>query len=64
LAFLYGLEGEVDQAEKYAELALRSDRYNARAYVNKVSFEHRIAVSFLEHNMCASIKLISSNDHS
>ena len=26
----------MDQAEKYSDLALKSDRYNARAYVNKV----------------------------
>ena len=36
LAFLYALESDVDQADKYSELALKSDRYNARAYVNKV----------------------------
>lgn len=35
LAFLYFLEGETDQADKYSEMALKSDRYNARAYVNK-----------------------------
>ncbi|PNH10841.1 Intraflagellar transport protein 88 [Tetrabaena socialis] len=35
LAFLYFLEGEVDQADKYSEMALKSDRYNARAFVNK-----------------------------
>ncbi|KAG1678869.1 hypothetical protein FOA52_003537 [Chlamydomonas sp. UWO 241] len=37
LAFLYGLEGDVDQSDKYSELALKSDRYNARAYVNKAN---------------------------
>lgn len=42
LAFLFCLEGEIDQADKYSELALKSDRYNARAYVNKVRHEeHR-----------------------
>jgi hypothetical protein len=37
LAFLYSLEGENEAADKYADLALKSDRYNARAFVNKVS---------------------------
>ena len=37
LAFLHMLEAHTDVAERYAELALSSDRYNARAYVNKVS---------------------------
>lgn len=36
LAFLYALESETDMADKYADLALKSDRYNARAFVNKV----------------------------
>lgn len=35
LAFLYYLEGELEAADKYSDLAMRSDRYNARAYVNK-----------------------------
>jgi len=35
LSFLYYLEGEVDQADKYSDLALKTDRYNARAFVNK-----------------------------
>ncbi|KAJ9506505.1 hypothetical protein QJQ45_019632 [Haematococcus lacustris] len=35
LAFLYLLEAEADAADKYADLALKSDRYNARAFVNK-----------------------------
>jgi intraflagellar transport protein 88 len=36
LAFLYVLEGNRDSADKYSDLALSSDRYNARAFVNKV----------------------------
>eukprot|EP00798_Chlamydomonas_sp_ICE-L_P011789 gene11790-14911_t len=35
LAYLYFLENELDQAEKYSDLALKGDRYNARAFVNK-----------------------------
>ncbi|MEW5306044.1 MAG: hypothetical protein WDW36_008545 [Sanguina aurantia] len=35
LSFLYFLEGEMENANKYSELALKSDRYNARAFVNK-----------------------------
>jgi len=37
LAFLYSLEGDINQSDKYSELALKSDRYNARAYVNKAN---------------------------
>ena len=35
LSFLYFLEGDLDQADKYADLAVRHDRYNAKALVNK-----------------------------
>lgn len=35
LSFLYFLEGDVAQADKYANLAVRHDRYNAKALVNK-----------------------------
>jgi len=35
LSFLYFLEGDVEQADKYANVAVRTDRYNARALVNK-----------------------------
>jgi intraflagellar transport protein 88 len=35
LSFLYFLEGDYQQANKYADLAVRHDRYNAKALVNK-----------------------------
>lgn len=35
LSFLYFLEGDYAQADKYADLAVRNDRYNAKALVNK-----------------------------
>jgi intraflagellar transport protein 88 len=35
LSFIYFLEGEYAQAEKHADFAIRSDRYNAKALVNK-----------------------------
>eukprot|EP00727_Mastigamoeba_balamuthi_P005601 m51a1_g1660 putative intraflagellar transport protein 88 homolog (724) ;mRNA; f:371243-373940 len=35
LSFLYFLENELQNAEKYADLALNSDRYNSKALVNK-----------------------------
>ncbi|KAI8806826.1 hypothetical protein BJ742DRAFT_898538 [Cladochytrium replicatum] len=35
LAFLYFLEGEYKQAEKYAEVAITHDRYNAKAQTNR-----------------------------
>jgi len=37
LSFLYFLEGNLTEAEKYAELAVQSDRYNARALVNRAN---------------------------
>ena len=35
LAFLYFLEGDVENSEAYADLAVRTDRYNARGLVNR-----------------------------
>ena len=35
LSFVYLLEGNIDKAKKYSEAALKSDRYNAMALVNK-----------------------------
>jgi len=35
LSFLHFLEGDLDNAEKYAELAVATDRYNARGLVNR-----------------------------
>ena len=35
LSFIYFLEGEFQQAEEEADVAMRSDRYNAKALVNK-----------------------------
>ena len=35
LSFLYSLEGEIGNADKYAEVALQADRYNPSALVNK-----------------------------
>lgn len=35
LSFIYFLEGEYEQAGKQADIAIRSDRYNAKALVNK-----------------------------
>merc|ERR1719262_974130 len=35
LSFLYFLEADHANAEKYADMAVKSDRYNARALVNK-----------------------------
>lgn len=37
LAFLYSLEGDSANAERYADLALGTDKYSAQALVNKVS---------------------------
>eukprot|EP00276_Gloeochaete_wittrockiana_P005178 CAMPEP_0184657556 /NCGR_PEP_ID=MMETSP0308-20130426/20301_1 /TAXON_ID=38269 /ORGANISM="Gloeochaete witrockiana, Strain SAG 46.84" /LENGTH=874 /DNA_ID=CAMNT_0027095527 /DNA_START=32 /DNA_END=2656 /DNA_ORIENTATION=+ len=41
LSFLYFLEGDIKQAEKYANVAVQQDRFNARALVNKgnISFQ-------------------------
>lgn len=35
LSFIYFLEGEYSQAETHADIAMKSDRYNANALVNK-----------------------------
>jgi intraflagellar transport protein 88 len=35
LSFIYFLEGDYQQAEKNADVAIKSDRYNAKALVNK-----------------------------
>ena len=35
LSFIYFLEGDYQQAEKHADIALKSDRYSAKALVNK-----------------------------
>lgn len=37
LAFLYLLEGDVQNAEKYADTAVKADRYNAKALVNRAN---------------------------
>lgn len=37
LAFLYSLEGDSSSAERYADLAVATDKYSAQALVNKVS---------------------------
>jgi intraflagellar transport protein 88 len=37
LSFLYFLEADHGQAEKYADMAVKADRYNARALVNKAN---------------------------
>lgn len=38
LAFLYFLEGDLKNTEKYAELAVKADRYNAKALVNRSNY--------------------------
>jgi len=38
LSFLYFLEGDNKNAEKYADLAVRADRYNAKALVNRANY--------------------------
>ena len=35
LSFLYFLEGDISQADNYANIAVQTDRYNAKALVNK-----------------------------
>lgn len=35
LAFLYFIEKDIKNAEKYSHLAIKADRYNAKAYVNR-----------------------------
>ena len=35
LSFLYLLENDIENAEKYADIALQYDRFNVKALVNK-----------------------------
>lgn len=35
LSFLYFLEGDISNAEKHAEVAVKTNRYNAQALVNQ-----------------------------
>lgn len=35
LSFLYLLEGDIENAEKYSDIALKYDRFNSKAKVNK-----------------------------
>ena len=35
ISFLYFLEKDYNEAERYVDIALNNDRYNARALVNK-----------------------------
>ena len=35
LSFLYFLEGDIPNAEKHAEVAVRTNRYNAQALINQ-----------------------------
>ena len=37
LSFLYFLENDLEQANRYADIAIQSDRYNANALVNKAN---------------------------
>jgi intraflagellar transport protein 88 len=37
LAFLYFLENDMENADKYAEKAMKADRYNSKALVNKAN---------------------------
>ena len=38
LAFLYSLEGDASSAQRFADLAVATDKYSAQALVNKVCF--------------------------
>lgn len=38
LAYLYFLEGDYDNGEKYSDMSLEADQYNAKALVNKGNF--------------------------
>lgn len=35
ISFLYFLENDIKNAEKYADMAITHDRYNAKALVNR-----------------------------
>ena len=52
LAFLYSLEGDTLNAQRYADLAVTTDKYSAQALVNKVYHQRSIAcaVTPTEHS--------------
>lgn len=50
LAFLYLLEGDVEQATRYASLAVKHDRYNAKALVNMGERAHAGPASKVERD--------------
>ena len=47
LAFLYSLEGDSVNAERYADLAVGTDKYSAQALVNKVICSSAVAFVLL-----------------
>ena len=52
LSFLYFLEGDVAQADKYANLAVRHDRYNAKALVNKGALRACVSTCSVARRCC------------
>ncbi|KAJ3218850.1 Intraflagellar transport protein 88 [Dinochytrium kinnereticum] len=48
LSFLYFLDGDYKQAEKYAELAINTDRYNAKALTNRGNWLYDKAREFYQ----------------
>ena len=52
------LEGNIEQASEYAEVALDSDRYNAKALVNKGNFLLPMAI-LTPQNICILKRLVS-----
>ena len=57
LAFLYSLEGDKANAQRYADLAVSTDKYSAQALVNKVKSAKKLA---LQSQRVFHLMLISS----
>lgn len=53
LSFLYFLEGDISNAEKHAEVAVKTNRYNAQALVNKGNC--------LFNRVCSHVVILSCN---
>ena len=50
LSFIYFLEGDYQLAEKQADIAIKADRYNAKALVNKGNCLYTAGTSSIYHS--------------
>ena len=55
LSFLYYLEGEYKNSEKYAEIAINSDRYNAKALTNLGNCHYQKGIYYIYIYICVYV---------